>query len=524
MANAPRSHRGPGRRTILSTAIAAGAIASGAWPRNTLAQGSKVLTVRAYLDISNLDPAHRTGQPDGDVMMCIFAALADFKAGDTWGWEPRAAKALRQLDDTHVAFELRPGIVYSNGFGEMVADDVKYSLERMTDPKTQSEYAGDWAALDHVDVKDKYSGVIVLKRPFAPLWTATIPTASSIVLPRKALESVGGRFDTKPPCESGPYRIKSWEPKQRLILARNPDWKIDQPYYDEIVILPIDDEKTAELGLESGELDFTMTSVSSILRYQKSPPKGTTFVKKPSLAFIWLGISQATDLLKNEKLRHAIQLGVDRDAVVQAAYLGGADAATGIIAPGLVGHRPKNLYGRDVDGAKKLLGDARLGDGVNVKLAILNKAENLTAAQVIQANLSEIGVNVEIDPYDSGTFWNLGVEKEGNAWKSLQLFIGRFTMEPDPSFATEWFTPQQIGIWNWERFDSPEFGKLDTEATFVLEPAKRDGMYRRMQDLMEQSGSYVFLTNGATGLLYKSDVVPALRPDGVVNLPKFRAA
>ena len=511
-----------GRRTLLTGT--AGALASGAWPRHALAQGTKVLTVRAYLDISNLDPAHRTGQPDGDVMMCIFAALADFKPGDAWGWAPRAAQTLKQIDETHVAFELRPGIMYSNGFGEMVADDVKFSLERMADPKTQSEYADDWAALDRVEVRDKYSGIIVLKRPFAPLWTSTLPTASSVILPRKALESVGGKFDTKPPCESGPYRIKSWEPKQRLTLVRNPDWKVDQPYFDEIHVLPIDDEKTAELGFEAGELDFTMTSVSSIARYEKTPPAHAHFAKKPSLAFVWLGISQATERFKNEKFRHAIQLGVDRDAVVQAAYLGGADSATGIIAPGLVGHRPRNLYDRDVNAAKKLLADAGVDSGASVKLAILNKAENLAAAQVIQANLAEIGLTVEIDPLDSGTFWNSGVEKEGDAWKTLEMFIGRFSMEPDPSFATEWFTPQQVGIWNWERFDSKEFGEVNQQATSELDTAKRDAEYRHLQDLMEESGSYVFLTHGATGVLWKDSVVPAMRPDGVVNLPQFRAA
>ena len=512
------------RRSVLRTALAAGAVASGELPTGAAAQGTKVLTVRAYLDISNLDPAHRTGQPDGDVMLCTFAAMADFTAGDTWGWTPRAAKELKQLDDTHVSFTLRPGIVYSNGFGEMVAEDVKFSLERIADPATHSEYADDWAALDHVEVKDKYSGIIVLKRPFAPLWTSTLPTASSIILPRKALESVGGKFDTKPPCESGPYRITSWEPKQRLTLARNPDWTLDRPYYDEIHILPIDDEKTAELGFEAGELDFTMTSVSSIKRYEAAAPAHGHFAKKPSLSFVWLGISQATDRLKNEKLRHAIQLGIDRDAVVQAAYLGGADPATGIIAPGLVGHRPKNLYGYDVDAAKSLLREAGAGDGISLKLAILNKAENLAAAQVIQANLADIGISVQIDPLDSGTFWNLGLEKQGDAWKSLEMFIGRFSMEPDPSFATEWFTPQQIGIWNWERFDSKEFGTVNQAATAELDISKRDAEYRRLQDLMEQSGSYVFLTNGATGVLWRDTVVPALRPDGVVLLPQFRAS
>ena len=98
-----------------------------------------------------------------------------------------------------------------------------------------------------------------------------------------------------------------------------------------------------------------------------------------------------------------------------------------------------------------------------VTLAILNKAERLAAAQVIQANLAAVGVTVEIEPHDSGTFWSLGAEKKGDSWKKLQLILDRFSMEPDPSWATLWFTPEQIGVWNWERFNSKEFGELNKQ-------------------------------------------------------------
>ena len=113
------------------------------------------------------------------------------------------------LPQRHVAFELHPGIVYSDGYGEMTADDVKFSFERIADPKTKADYHDDWAQLDHVEVKDKYSGIIVMKKVFAPLWTSTLPTDSAVVLPKKAYDAVGGKFTTKPPCQVGPYRINS---------------------------------------------------------------------------------------------------------------------------------------------------------------------------------------------------------------------------------------------------------------------------------------------------------------------------
>jgi peptide/nickel transport system substrate-binding protein len=515
--------KGMTRRRLLQGAAAAGAAAA-INPRMSVAEDGKVLRVRVYSDIQNLDPAFRVAAPDDEVMRCIFSQLARYKVNqDTWAAEPMLAKTLKQLDPTHVAFELHPGILYSDGFGEMVADDVKFSFERIADPKTAADYHDDWGALKQVIVKDKYSGIIELNEPFAPLWNSTLPTASAVVLPKKAFDAAGGKFTTKPPCQCGPYRIKSWEPKTKLVLERNPDWKLTNPDFDEIQIFPIEDEKTAELGFESGDLDYTWTSISSIKRYEQQPPKGGKFVRKPSMAYVWLGMNQDNEALKDQRIRRAIQYAVDRKATVDAAYLGAADVATGIIAPGLPGHREKNLYHHDVDKAKQLLKEAG-ADNLSLTLAILNKAERMAAAQVIQANLAEVGITVEIEPHDSGTFWSLGAEKKGDSWKKIQLILDRFSMEPDPSWATLWFTPEQIGVWNWERFNSKEFGDLNKQAVAELDNDKRAAMYVKMQDLMEESGDYVFLTHEATGVLYSDKIVPALRPDGEPLFELFKKA
>jgi peptide/nickel transport system substrate-binding protein len=87
-------------------------------------------------------------------------------------------------------------------------------------------------------------------------------------------------------------------------------------------------------------------------------------------------------------------------------------------------------------------------------------------------------------------------------------------MLPDPSWATAWFVSSQIGEWNWERFSNPEFDRLHEDAKGELDATKRAAMYVRMQDLMEESGSYVFLTHGATASLYRDTVRPGLSPDG----------
>ncbi|RMF37365.1 MAG: peptide ABC transporter substrate-binding protein, partial [Alphaproteobacteria bacterium] len=133
---------------------------------------------------------------------------------------------------------------------------------------------------------------------------------------------------------------------------------------------------------------------------------------------------------------------------------------------------------------------------------------------------ADVGIQCEIKQNDSGTFWTLG-SKDGDYWNKLQMILSRFSMQPDPSWATAWFVPEQIGVWNWERFNSPEFGELHKKGLVTLDPAERDRIYKRMQDIMEESGCYVFLTHEVTGIMHRDTIAPGLKPNGEPLLPDF---
>ena len=102
----------------------AGLLAATALRPSGEAADPKVLRVRAYVNYEVLDPAYRLGAPEGDIMGAIFVGLATVKPGDTWGWEKDAAVSIDQVDPTHIKFQLRPGIPWTNGFGEVTAEDV----------------------------------------------------------------------------------------------------------------------------------------------------------------------------------------------------------------------------------------------------------------------------------------------------------------------------------------------------------------------------------------------------------------
>ena len=509
------------RRSFLAAAGAFGAAGIAA-PRMALSQDGRALILRSYSDLQILDPAYRLSLPEEDIIRSIFAPLVIPQAGDVWGWKPIAVDSIEQLDDVTVAFTLKDGIGFTDGYGQMTADDVKFSLERIADPAMESPYAGDWGALKEVEVKDRLSGLIHLKNKFVPLWTTTLPTPASCILSRKAMEELGDKITTKPVAQSGQYLLAEWQPKQKTVLRRNPDWAHEPGGFEEIHIVPIEDPATAERGFEAGDLDYTWTSVSSIPRLRESPPQGSVVLEKPSLAYVWIGMNQDVAPFDNPNIRRAVQHAIDRETVVEAAYFGAAAVGNGIIAPGLPGARDKVTYDYDPDRARDLL--AKEGaSNLTVTLDILNQSERLTAAQVIQANLADVGISCEIKQNDSGTFWTLG-SKDGDYWNKLQMQLQRFSMQPDPSWATVWFTPEQIGVWNWERFDSAEYKALHDEGLVESDPGKRDEIYTKMQALMDESGCYVFLTHEVVGAIHRDDLEPGLKPNGESLFSEFRPA
>jgi peptide/nickel transport system substrate-binding protein len=501
------------RRGFFSSSAAVAAAAF--LPMSSLrAQGTKVLKARAYFDAAILDPADRQGVVEEEIASAILGGLVRLKPGNEWTWEKDLAVSIEQVDPTHIKFQLKSGIPWTNGFGEVTAEDVKFSYERIADPARKAEYRTDWDSLDHVEVTDPHAGVIVMKRPFAPLWSSTLPTASGLILCKKAVEQLPGqRILLDPGAVCGPYRIRSAIPKRSVTLERNPLWPGEKPAFDEIQYTSILDANAAEIAYDAGEVDITLLANSAVPRLKKSMPAHSNLIVRPALAFWWIGMQSEYGIFSDIRVRQAMQYAIDPQAVIEGAFFGVPVPATGIIAPGLIGHRPSNLIkGPDLAKARELLAQAGKAGGFKITIGVRNSQEFVNAAQIVAAQLEQVGVAASVIPYDAGAQKAMADDKNG-AWKEMQMHIVRFSMQPDPSWATAWFVTSQIGQWNWERFSNAEFDKLVDEAVNELDDKKRDAMYRRMQDLMEESGSYIFLTHGVNAMLYRDTIRPSLSPD-----------
>ncbi|MER9857369.1 MULTISPECIES: ABC transporter substrate-binding protein [unclassified Mesorhizobium] len=521
---------GVSRRVFLKNgaALGGGIIAAGMpLSKAICAAEGKVLKVRSVSDLSKLDPGFYTGVQEVHVMNCIYSKLTRYKPGSEWGWELDAAEKIEQVDPTHIRFRVKRGIKFTGGYGELTAKDVKFSFERVF--KLDSPVKPDWGPLERVELEDDYTGVIVFKSPFVPVWNIAFPYGVGHILSEDAVMKAvkdGGDFGMKPPAFSGPYVLADWKPNQYLLLTRNPDWSGAKPAFEEIRIIPIDDVKTAERAYQAGDIDFTGVSLDSLATFKTNPPADTKVQEWPSLHYLWIGMNMDHPKLKDINVRKAIQWAINVPQILDAAYSGQADVATGTIPPGIVGHRDKALVPPegDLQKAKEFLEKSGVS-GLSMRIDCPNGSTFSTIAQVVQAQLSQIGITVEVNVQDAGFFWTLGKESEGDHWKDVQLTVMWFDGLPDPHYATSWFVQDQVGVWNWERFRSERFDELSAKGLTVSDPGERAKLYYEMQDLMEESGAYRFLTHEGNPLMYRTaQIEPATRPDGEPLYLDFKPA
>ncbi len=479
----------------------------------------RAVTVRMDGDLKVLDPGYMTGGAEGEVLFACMPQLAAAALVDgVLVAVPSAyTKTLAWRDPMHIDFELKPGLIWSGGHGELSASDVKYSLERA---KT-ADWSGDFSALDHVEVTGPHSGTLVLNTEFAP-FIMQLAAFPSTILPEKAMKALpDGQFTVELPAICGPYAM-AWTPSQRVVFTANPEWTGDPAWFDEIVCPIIEEPKAAELAFEAGEVASTRITPTTLARYLDSPPSDGEIHIAGELQWMWLGMNTENPKLQDIRVRKAIQRAVDIDSIIQGAYAGTVAKSHGFVCPGLVGHRTESIYGHEPDEARALLQEAGV-DGLELEIRTLNHQERMLAAQIIQANLQAIGIKASVLPMDSGPFWDMGQEGKGGDWQNLELYIMRFGTSPDPFDASQWYRSEQVGIWNWERVRIPEYDAFYLEGIQETDPQKRADIYLRMQELLEETGAYVWLCHEPEAFVRRSDLEIVTAPAGEMLLPRFKA-
>src|SRR5246127_1496392 len=322
----------------------------------------------------------------------VFAALCDklFDIDDKLNIVPQLALSHEtSADGKEVTIKLRPGVKFQDGEA-LDAEAAKFSLERHQTMQG-SFRKPELSSLDHVEVIDPLTIKLVLKAPFSPLISQLSDRAGMMVSP-KAAKAEGDKFGLHPVC-AGPYKFVERVQQDRIVFEKFGDyWNKDNIFIDRIIYLPIVDSTVRLANLKSGGLDLIERVLATDIKDVRADNK---LELSSALELGYFGLTINTNdktkgALTNVKVRQALDLSIDREAINQAVF-------NGEFTPGNQWISPEHPYyqkafpvaGRDVAKAKALLKEAGVTPPVSVDMMVPKGAENEAVAQVLQSMAAE---------------------------------------------------------------------------------------------------------------------------------------
>ena len=310
----------------------------------------------------------------------VFSAFCDklFDIDEKLNIVPQLALSYESsADGKEMTIKLRPGVKFHDG-EPLDAQAAKFSIERhMTLPTSFRK--SELASVDHVEVVDPLTIKLVLKTPFAPLITQLTDRSGMMVSPKAAKEE-GDKFGLHPVC-AGPYKFVERVAQDRLVFERFADyWNKDNIFIDRVVFQPIVDATVRLANLKSGALDLIERVLATDIKDVRSDPR-LVLSTAPELGYQGLTINIANDknkgaLSRSEKVRQALDLSIDREALNQVVF-------NGEFTPGNQWVSPQHPYyqqafpvqKRDVEKARTLLKEAGVPLPIPVDFMVPQGAE-----------------------------------------------------------------------------------------------------------------------------------------------------
>jgi len=383
-------------------------------------------------EVATLDPAKMTALQDGRVAAALFEGLTVIDPRDL---KPRPGVAERwevSPDGLTYTFHLRADAKWSDG-KPVTGADLAWSWRRVLDPATAAEYAymlypirgaqayydemqktggkGDWSKVG-VRVEDPRRLVVQLEQPCAYFLDLT---AFSTYLPVRAdgIERHGERW-TFPPdlISNGPYRLAEWRFRSRMRWEKNPHyWNAAAVPLERIELRAFEDSNTALQAYETEAVDLTAAvpglAIEPLLE-ERNAGKRSDVLYAVNFGTYFYRFNCTKPPLTDARVRRALALAIDRQAIIERAARGGQQPAFVLVPPGVAGYVSPPGFVEDVEAAKRLLAEAGYpgGRGLPELAVLINKSvDHVRVAEMLQQQWRDrLGIRVRIEQVEWKVF------------------------------------------------------------------------------------------------------------------------
>jgi len=475
------------KRSVVILGLALSLIACGG--RKETAEGGEdeALVIPFSNSPTNLDARVGNDDASGRIFDLVYAGLV--KVSPDGGWDPDLAERWETPDDRTIVFHLKPGAKFQDG-RPVRARDIKWTFESMMADDFVSPKKSGYATVAAFEAPDDQTFIVRLKEPNAGIFD----NLTYLAVPEG---SDANAFKNKP-IAAGPYKVVEFRPDDRVVLEAFDGYHGGAPKIKKVIARVIPDATTRVLEMQKGSVNFEINNVpyDTVPRFEKDAD--FKVVKEPGAVYQYLAFNLRDPILKKKPVRQAIAHAIDRDRIIRDLLLGNG-VATDSMFPQKHWARAADLptFGYDPQKAKQLLDAAGHrdpdGDGPQPRFKLLYKTstdvEANQMAEIIQQMLREVGIAVEIQSNEFGTFFE-DIQK-GN----FQLFSLRRAGIADPDFYSVIFHSKSLPPEGQNRgyFINPRVDALIEQGRSTFDRAKRKTAYDEVQAILADELPYISL-------------------------------
>lgn len=503
-------------RTLLRTAVASLVVLVGAASPSALAQSPKELVVYEVADFLRLDPAFGATTQERSVQHIMFNSLVRWD--ENLEIIPDLATSWSVSDDGLVwTFEMRNDATFWDGTS-VRPEDVKFSIDRVLDEATNASRRSAYTYIQEVTVEGPTAVSIRTEAPNPDL-LSDLADGSVDVLSEAFVTSVGEEFALTPEntMGSGPYRIVEWVRGERAVLEPHEGYHLGRPNLDRIVYRFVPESFARIAALLTGEAHIA----------NRIPPEevdalraneNVALLEIPSAQLVSYELNVAKGPLADVRVRRALNLAIDRQAIIDAVMSGLADPATSPTGP-VAGRAEFDPFPYDPEEAMRLLAEAGYPDGFDLTLHTSNGRylKDQEAAEAIQAYLGAVGINTTVevqewavltelwgrDPVvDDKQAWIVGRSAPNLIFNLRRLYHTDATLSPTAQI--------------WTGYNNPELDSLLDQAAATVDTARRAELLNQAQAVLWDDVPFFYL--------WSVRLVIGTRPEvtGVIVTPRER--
>jgi peptide/nickel transport system substrate-binding protein len=470
----------PHRRDLLK--FAGTTAVAGLLPRAAFAQKAGVLRVGlSARDLGLLHPHVATASNDTPIINSIFSGLLAYTPPKVSieAIQPDLAERWEAAPDhKSYTFHLRKGVKWHKGYGEVTAEDVKFSLEWVRD-NPQSTFRPLYANIARIETPDPYAVVVALKQVDPAFPTLVTNWQGGYIICKKAMEELGDKYKSQP-IGSGPFQFDSYRPKESVTLVANPDYYGGMPKLKGVIYSYIPDETSRRFAFVKQEVDMIQGQPSEdwLNEVEKATPGHPGVDLLGPTRMVSIHMKKSVKPLDDLKVRQAIAHAINRDDYVQ--FFGRVFIpAYSPTPPEYFGTPPKDkipaelIYEFDPDKSKKLLAEAGFPNGFKLETIISERTDYLNLAQIAQEQLAKVGIQLKLNVVDQSAYVS-GIIKDNKGslvWSTASRFPSA-----DALLREFWLCAADVtkptGVQNFALYCNPDVDAAYQAGVAAFDPAE----------------------------------------------------